>query len=76
MVNAVEQTCPVCRAPSTRARPDLAVPRWMCPECFWHRAIPCECGTMLRKYTGAGPVDGWLCPSCDSEHADELEAVA
>lgn len=30
---------------------------------------------VLRMYTGAGPVDGWLCATCDAPHADELEQI-
>jgi hypothetical protein len=36
---------------------------------------PCwQCGTALRTYTGAGAT-ALLCPSCDFEHARELEVL-
>lgn len=32
----------------------------------------CDCGLTLARYSGAG-ASGLLCPSCDREHAAELE---
>lgn len=72
----LDQTCPICAAPSTCDAPGLPLLQFTCSACSWHHSVRCECGMALRRYTGAGPVDGWLCPSCDEEHASELEVVA
>ena len=67
--------CPVCSAPSACEVIDGSLLFHLCTACGWHHALQCACGTMLRMYTGAGPVDGWLCPCCDRVHAMELEEV-
>jgi hypothetical protein len=67
-------TCPICQSPSLCDVPNLAL-KFMCPVCSADRSAHCECGMVLRQYTGAGPVDGWLCARCDFEHAEELEVV-
>lgn len=45
-------------------------------EALRGRAEPdrCQCGTRLKKYTGAGAT-GLMCPECDAPHARELEVV-